>query len=134
MRKRCHWRNFVQPASAELAQLPTPTPVAYVATDTVGVVGLLCDELRQRTPALVCASAPERLLDRCNGGAERRGPACLRFALAEAVLLSQAAALVYSDYSSFSELVRNLGAAHRLARNVSGCSAGKAAKRGGGAR
>ena len=110
-RQRCRWRNFVEPALSMLSNLhaaATPRTV-YVAADMPETVTLLCAELTKRKPSLICSGAPEEARRRCDGDA-RRGLYCQRLALAEMLILSRARALLYSDESSYSEVVMVMGA------------------------
>ena len=70
------------------------------------------------SPSLRCVTAPGHLIDECFGD-ERRGPACQRVALAEALMLSRSNEMLYSDMSSYSWLTMALARNMRTKR--SGC-------------
>ena len=70
-------------------------------------------------PVLRCVTAPERLIGGCFGE-DRRGAACQRVALAEALMLSRSSEMLYSDMSSYSWLTMALARGMHTKR--SGCA------------
>ena len=124
-------------------------PIVYVAADIRGVAQQLCEALtsavaahlapattttpimaepeRSRmaartlagAPVLRCVTAPERLIRGCFGE-DRRGAACQRVALAEALMLSRSSEMLYSDMSSYSWLTMALARGMHTKR--SGCT------------
>lgn len=139
---------LLPPAAASAGSSPQPLsagrlPIVYVAADVRGVAQQLCEALtsavsahlatpaaeheRSHTaartitgaPALRCITAPERMINGCFGS-DRRGAACQRLALAEALMLSRSSEMLYSDMSSYSWLTMALARGIRTKR--SGCA------------
>ena len=113
-RQRCSWNAFVRPAvellaGGSLANLAKPT-VVYIASDQIETVASLCTALAQNRRSGMgragarCVGAPLEERRQCDGSM-RRGVYCQQQGLAELLLLAEACAFLYSDYSSFSEMV-----------------------------
>ena len=111
-RSACDWHHFVAPARRVLAELSKPA-VVYVVTDTPGVAESLCGVLiggatTGRTD-FRCVTTPTTLTARCDlGGSARRGPACVKVALTELLLLSRATSMLHIIGSSFSEIASTI--------------------------
>ena len=109
-RLKCHVNHFVK----TLRERTSNDQQYFVAADCQEARSMLQSELGQKifTPHLTEHSS-------CTGSTVRSLP-CVQLALAEMLLLSEAKTFVYSDESSFSEIVVRLG--RFKIPPISGCS------------